>query len=81
MSPQTAKALKTGDHIAKRSGTFKSRFAHVGRVTKTTTKAFYVYFDRGKATGIRIAFDDRKALANLRTADVTEIAGYERWAQ
>lgn len=77
MSPNTARQLKVGDHIAKRNNTSRINFAHVGQVTKKTGKAFYVYFGGRSASGIRIAFDDGNALANLRRADVREAAGYQ----
>ena len=81
MSPQTARALTVGDHIAIRGESNRANFSNVGKVTKKTRDAIYVHFLRASGRRARFAFSDLHDMRRLRRAGSKEIAAYERPVQ
>lgn len=81
MSPQTARALQPGDHVAIRGTPDRRFFSHIGRVSKRTTKAVYAIFLPEPKRQVRFAYADKADMRALRRADVAETEGYKREAE
>lgn len=78
MSPETAKALKVGDHVARRGPPDIRTWTHVGRVTRRTKYAISIRFATAAKNASIFKFAQRQDLALLRTADTSEVAGYKK---
>lgn len=78
MSPQSAKALKVGDHVAIRGPQDIRHFSHIAAVSKTTAAYFWIVFHSGDNKSGRIRISDPEVLRTLRHADVAETQGYMR---
>ena len=81
MSPSTIKLLRKGHFVASRMFQDLRRFSHVGQVSKHSPKAVWVIWGTTYPRETRIPYADKKALAEMRTADVAEQEGYKRWVQ